>query len=200
MPITPAWRTDGSGTTFVWTSYLATQSPEFKDTIGASKQVEWPTGQGGKSNAGVAAVVQQTPGAIGYIELNYADQNKIPYGAVKNKDGKFVKASAASISAAGAGAAEKMSGTVITADIWNQAGADAYPISSFTYLIVYKDLNNLPSKEAAQALADYLVWATHDGQKFASEMGYAPLAPAVQAKVEAALGQLSYKGQAVKAK
>src|SRR3954453_2245015 len=112
-PITPAWRTDGSGTTFVWTSYLATQSPEFKDTVGASKQVEWPTGQGGKGNPGVAAVVQQTPGAIGYIELNYAEQNKIAYGVVKNKDGKFVKASAASISAAGAGAAEKMSGSVV---------------------------------------------------------------------------------------
>jgi phosphate transport system substrate-binding protein len=197
-PITPAWRTDGSGTTFVWTSYLTTQSPEFKDAIGASKQVEWPTGQGGKGNPGVAAIVQQTPGAIGYVELNYAEQNKITFGAVKNKDGKFVKASAASISAAGAGAAEKMSGSVVTADIWNQPGADSYPISSFTYLIVYKDLNNVASMEHAKALADFLSWATHDGQKFAGEMGYAPLAPPVQAKVEAALGMLTYKGQPVK--
>src|SRR5436190_7134906 len=162
--ITPAWRTDGSGTTFVFTNYLATQSEEFKGSVGTGKQVKWPAGQGGKGNEGVAAVVQQTAGAIGYIELNYATANKIPFGAVKNKDGKFVRASAETVSAAGEGAAARLSGTVLAADIWNQPGAKAYPISAFTYLVVYKDLSkvNIQSPQEARALADFLWWATHD--------------------------------------
>jgi phosphate transport system substrate-binding protein len=197
--ITPASRTDGSGTTFVWTSYLATQSPEFKAAIGVSKTVKFPVGQGGKGNEGVTAVVQQTPGAIGYVELAFADQNKISYAAVKNKSGKFVKASTASISAAGAGAVDKMKGHVLAADIWNQAGDDAYPISSFTYLIVYKDLNNVKSKEQAAALIDFLNWAVTGGQALASELDYAPLADGVRAKAIDALKTITYQGNAVTA-
>jgi phosphate transport system substrate-binding protein len=196
--ITVAYRTDGSGTTFVWTNYLSTQSEDFKGTVGAGKAVKFPVGQGGKGNEGVTAIVQQTPGAIGYIEENYADQNKIAYGSVQNKDGKFVKASPEAVSAAGAGAVEQLKGNQLTANIWNQSGADAYPIASFTYLLVYKDLNNVKSKEQAQALANFLWWATHDGQKLAPELDYAPLAPAVQQKVEAALSSLSYGGAEVK--
>jgi phosphate transport system substrate-binding protein len=195
--IVPAWRTDGSGTTFVFTNYLATQSDEFKTTVGPGKQVKWPTGQGGKGNEGVAAIVQQTAGAIGYIELNYATANRITFGAVRNSSGEFVKASNETVSAAGAGAADTMSGTVLAADIWNQKGQRAYPISAFTYLIVYKDLNNLSAPEAAKGLADFLWWATHEGQKFASEMGYAPLARPVQEKIEAALKCLEHKGSPV---
>jgi phosphate transport system substrate-binding protein len=197
LVITPAWRTDGSGTNFVWTNYLATQSDDFKGSIGTGKQVKWPLGQGGKGNDGVTAIVQQTPGAIGYIEEAYADQNKIPYGSVKNQSGKFIKATPAAVSAAGAGAVDKMSGSVLAANIWNQPGDDAYPISSFTYLIIYRDLNNVKSKEQASALMDFLNWAVHDGQQFSAELDYAPLAPPVREKVDAALKSATYQGNAL---
>jgi phosphate transport system substrate-binding protein len=199
QPITPVWRTDGSGTTFVWTNYLATQSEEYKSSIGVGKQVKWPLGQGGKGNEGVAAVVRDTAGALGYIEVNYADQNKIPYGAVKNQAAQFIKASAETISAAGEGVVEKLNGNLLAADLWNQPGDKAYPVAAFTYFIIYKDLNNVQSQGQAQALVDFLWWASHDGQRFAAEMGYAPLAPAVQKKVEAALNAVNYKGNPIKA-
>ncbi len=196
--ITPAWRTDGSGTNYVFTNYLATQSEEFKGKVGVGKSVKWPVGQGGKGNPGVAAIVQQTPGALGYIEQNFADSNKISYGAVENKNGKFVKATPEAVSAAGAGAVEQFEGTVLAANLWNQAGDDSYPIASFTYLIVYKDLSNVKSKEQAQALTDFLYWATHDGQKFAKELDYAPLADGVTKKVDGALESLTYSGAGMK--
>jgi phosphate transport system substrate-binding protein len=195
LPITPAYRTDGSGTTYVWTHYLATQSDAFIGTIGMGKSVAWPIGQGGKGNAGVTAIVQQTPGAIGYVEQAYADQNHLSYGSIQNKNGQFIKASLEAVSAAGTGAADDMNGHVLAADLWNQPGDNAYPAGSFTYLIVYKDLHNLDNKQNAQALADFLWWATHDGQKFALDLDYAPLAGAVQQKVEAALKTLTYKGE-----
>ena len=196
--ITPVYRTDGSGTNYVWTNYLASQNADFKDSVGVGKQVKWPTGQGGKGTAGVAAVVQQTPGAVGYVEQNYADKNNIASASVQNKAGKFVKASAESVSAAGAAAAAQLNGNQLVANIWNQDGDAAYPIASFTYLIVYKDLNNLKTKEQAQALVDYLWWATHDGQKFAADLDYAPLAAPVSEKVGQALQSLTYGGQSIK--
>lgn len=194
LSITPAWRTDGSGTTYVWTNYLTTQSPEFAQTIGAGKEVKWSIGLGGKGNEGVAAVLQQTKGAIGYVEQNYADQNKIAYGSVRNKAGKFVKATPESVSLAADAAAAEMNGAVLKANLWNQAGDGSYPIASFTYLIVYKDLKNVKSKEQAQALYDFLWWSTHAGQKFAKELDYAPLAPAVLKKVEGALTLVKFQG------
>jgi phosphate transport system substrate-binding protein len=196
--ITAVYRTDGSGTNFVFTNYLATQSEDFKGTIGMGKQVKWPVGQGGKGNPGVTAIVQQTPGAIGYVEQNFADKNGITYGSVQNKAGKFVKASSESVSAAGISAVTNFKGTLLAANIWNQPGDGAYPIASFTYLIVYKDLNNLKSKEQAQALTSFLWWATHDGQKYAQELDYAPLATSVQQPVEQALGTLSFAGAGIK--
>ena len=198
--ISPAWRTDGSGTTFVWTSYLATQSEAFKSTIGAGKQVRWPTGQGGKGNEGVAAAVQQTPGAIGYIELNYALANKIAFGAVRNTAGAFVKATPETVSAACDAAATSLTGTILAANLWNQPGANAYPIASFTYLIVHKDLGTVKTMdtvEKAKALADFLWWSAHVGQQLTSELDYAPLSPGVTAKVEEALKTLTYKGTPV---
>jgi phosphate transport system substrate-binding protein len=159
--------------------------------------VKWPIGQGGKGNDGVTAIVQQTPGAIGYIEEAYADQNKIPYGSVKNLAGKFVKATPAAVSAAGAGAVGKMSGSVLAANIWNQPGDESYPISSFTYLIIYRDLNNVKSKDQAAALMDFLSWAIHDGQQFSADLDYAPLAPPVQEKADAALKSATYQGNAL---
>jgi phosphate transport system substrate-binding protein len=196
-PIVPGYRTDGSGTTFIFTNYLATQSEEFKSKVGVGKQVQWPKGQGGKGNEGVTQVVQQTVGGLGYVEQAYADENKLTYGLVKNKDGRFVKASPESVSMAGAGAAGSMSGDILAANIWDQPGETAYPIASFTYLIVYKDLNNLEDKETAQALVDFLWWAIHDGQKYAEELDYAPLAPGVLGHVEQALKNLTYKGEAL---
>ena len=197
-PITPAWRTDGSGTTFVWTSYLATQSDAFKETVGAAKQVEWPEGQGGKGNEGVAAIVQSTPGALGYIELNYATQNRIPFASVRNAAGKFIKASPETVSAAGEGAVEQMKGGSLAVDIWNQKGENAYPISAFTYILVYKDLSHVGSKADAQALVDFLSWATTDGQQMAAAMDYAPLAEPVRQKVAQAIGSLTYSGSALR--
>jgi phosphate transport system substrate-binding protein len=196
--ITAVYRTDGSGTNFVFTNYLATQSDDFKGTVGMGKQVKWPVGQGGKGNPGVTAIVQQTPGAIGYVEQNFADKNSIPYGAVQNKAGKFIKASPDSVSAAGGGAVGEFKGSLLAANIWNQDGDDAYPIASFTYLIVYKDLNNLKSKDQAQALVSFMWWATHDGQKYAKELDYAPIAAPVQQKVEEVLNGLTFGGAEVK--
>ena len=169
-----------------------------KAPIGMGKQVKWPVGQGGKGNPGVAAIVQQTQGAIGYVEQNYADKNNLQYGLVKNAAGQFVKASAAAVSAAGAKAADELKGTTLATPIWNQPGDSTYPISSFTYLIVYKDLHNVKSKEQAQALVDFLGWALHDGQAMASDLDYAPLDPAVITKVDAALATLTYGGSPIK--
>ena len=200
LAIMPAWRTDGSGTTYVFTNYLATQSEAFKGSVGTGKQVAWPVGQGGKGNEGVAAAVQQTKGAIGYIELNYALANKIAFGSVKNYAGRFVKASAEAVSAAGEGAVESLKGNVLAADIWNQKGEEAYPISSFTYLIVYRDLANVKTAAEAGALNEFLWWATHEGQSLASTMDYAPLSKGVQAKVSAALGGLTHDGKPLEKK
>jgi len=192
--ITPVWRTDGSGTTFVFTNYVVTQSKEFASTIGAGKQVKWPVGQGGKGNEGVTEVVQSTPGAIGYIELNYATANKIPYAAVKNRNGKFVKASTQTVAAAGAGAVNEMKDS-LAVNIWNQPGDDAYPIAAFTYFIVYKDLAYIKDRQKAEALVDFITWATSDGEKIASQLDYAPLAAPVQEKVKGAIASLTYEGK-----
>lgn len=199
LAITPAWRTDGSGTTFVFTNYIATQSEEFKSTIGAGKQVQFKAGQGGKGNEGVTAVVQGTPGAIGYIELNYATKNKIPFAAVKNVDGKFVKASPETVSAAGAGALSQMTPEKLAVNIWNQSGSNAYPIAAFTYIIVYKDLNNVKDEAKAKALVQFLTWAVTDGQKMAGEMDYAPLAPEVAKLALEAIHGLQHGGKTVSA-
>ncbi len=197
-PITPAYRTDGSGTTHVFTSYLATQSPAFTKTVGAGKQVKWPVGQGGKGNEGVAAAVQQTPGALGYVELNYATANQLPFAAIKNPAGRFIVASPDTISAAGVNAAGKLKGQTLAANIWNQPGDTAYPIAAFTYIIVYGDLVNLGSVEEARALTGFFTWALTDGQGVAASMDYAPLAEPVKAASLTAVNSLTYKGQSLK--
>ena len=196
--ITPVHRTDGSGTSFVFTNYLCTQSEDFKGSIGAGKSVQWPGGQGGKGNEGVTAAIQATPGAIGYIELNYAVANKIPFALMKNKSGKFAKASPESVAAAGAGAVDKMAAS-LAVDIWDQPGDDTYPISAFTYIIVYKDLGYLKDAAKAKALVGFLKWATTDGEKLAPEMSYAPLAAPVQQKVQDAINGLVWDGKPVAA-
>jgi len=198
LAITPAYRTDGSGTTYVFTNYLCTQSADFKNTVGAGKQVKFPIGQGGKGNEGVASVVQQTTGAIGYIELNYALQNKIAFASIKNKAGKFVKATPDAVSAAGDAAAKELSGTVLAANIWNQDGEKSYPIASFTYLIIYRDLNNVKTDAEAKALMAFLNWAVKDGQAEAGKLDYAPLGKKVQEASINALKEVSFGGKSVK--
>jgi phosphate transport system substrate-binding protein len=187
--ITVAHRSDGSGTTYIWVDYLAKVSPEWKTKVGVATSVNWPVGIGGKGNEGVAGLVQQTPGSIGYVELIYALQNKISYGSVKNLDGEFVKASLESVTAAAAAAEGKMPPD-FRVSITNAPGKTAYPVSSFTWLLFYE---NPKDKKKAQIMTDFMKWALDNGQKFAGELGYAPL-PASVIKMElAALGKILTK-------
>jgi phosphate transport system substrate-binding protein len=178
-------RSDGSGTTFIWTDYLSKVSPDWQKAAGSNTSVKWPVGLGGKGNEGVAGQVRQIPGSIGYIELIYAVQNNIPYGSVRNSAGVFLKASLAGVTAAAA-AAPQMPADFRTS-ITNEPGKDSYPISSFTYLLIPQQ-----SKDAAKGkiLADFLNWMVTDGQKMASGLDYAPLPAGVAAKVKEAIKQV----------
>jgi phosphate transport system substrate-binding protein len=179
--ITVVHRSDGSGTTYIWVDFLAKASPEWKKRVGVSTSVNWPTGVGGKGNEGVSGLVQQVPGSIGYVELIYALQNKIAFGSVQNLAGEFVRASTQSVTAAAAGAAAKMPAD-FRVSITNAEGKGAYPISSFTWLLLYE---NPKDKAQSKAMVDFVKWALGDGQKFATELGYAPL-PAAVVKMELA--------------
>jgi phosphate transport system substrate-binding protein len=179
-------RSEGSGTTYIWVDYLSKISPEFKKTVGVATSVKWPTGVGGKGNEGVSATVKQTPGAIGYVELIFALQNKISYGPVQNAAGEFVKASTQSVTAAAAEAAAKMPPD-FRVSITNAPGKGVYPISSFTWILLYE---NPKDKTKAKALVDFMKWALSDGQKYAPDLGYAPLPDAVVKLEMAALGKI----------
>jgi phosphate transport system substrate-binding protein len=178
-------RSDGSGTTFIWTDYLSKVSPDWKSQVGSDTSVKWPKGLGGKGNDGVAGSVRQLPGSIGYIELIYAVQNKIPYGSVKNSAGVFVKASLEGVTAAAASSPKMPADFRVS--ITNAPGKDAYPISSFTWLLIPEQ-----SKDAAKGkvLADFLKWMVADGQKMTSALDYAPLPDNVVAKVKDAIKQV----------
>lgn len=178
-------RSDGSGTTYIWTDYLSKISPEWQSQVGKGTSVKWPVGLGGKGNEGVAGMIRQMPGAIGYIELIYAVQNKIPYGVVKNAAGNFVKASLESVTAAAASVKNMPSDFRVS--ITNAPGKDAYPISSFTWLLIPTQ-----SKDAAKGkiLADFLNWMVDDGQKMTAELTYAPLPENVASKVKAEIKQV----------
>jgi phosphate transport system substrate-binding protein len=170
-------RSDGSGTTYIWTDYLSKISPEWKTKVGTNTSVNWPTGIGGKGNEGVAGQIKQTPGAVGYVELIYAVQNKMPYADVKNSAGNFVKPSLESVTAA-----------LATADIpddfrfsmTNAPGKDAYPIAGATWLLVYQQ-----QKDATKGkkLVEFLKWSLTDGEKMAKDLQYAPLPESVQQRV-----------------
>jgi phosphate transport system substrate-binding protein len=181
--ITVVHRSDGSGTTYIWVDYLSKVSPEWKEKVGVSTAVNWPAGVGGKGNEGVAGLVSQTPGSIGYVELIYALQNKIAFGAVQNASGEFVKATTDSVTAAAAAAAANMPAD-FRVSITNAAGSGAYPVSSFTWLLLYEDPKD---KAQSKAMVDFVKWALTDGQPFASQLGYAPLPAAVVALELAAL-------------
>jgi phosphate transport system substrate-binding protein len=177
-------RSDGSGTTYCWTDYLTKVSPDWASSVGKGTSVKWPVGLGAKGNEGVAGMIRQMEGSIGYVELIYAEQNKINYGAVKNAAGEFVKASLASTSAAAASAK-------IPADyrvsVTNAPGKDAYPIATFTWLLV-------PQKNADAAkqktLVDFLNWMVTDGQKMTEQLSYAPLPQAVAERVKKTIAEL----------
>jgi phosphate transport system substrate-binding protein len=170
-------RSDGSGTTFIWTDYLSKVSAEWKSEVGANTSVKWPKGLGGKGNEGVAGSIRQLPGSIGYVELIYALQNKIPYGSVQNAAGAFMKASLESVTAAAASAPKMPADFRVS--ITNSPGKDAYPISSFTWLLIPQQAKD-PAK--GKILADFLNWMVTDGQKMTESLSYAPLPENVAAK------------------
>lgn len=188
--ITVVHRSDGSGTTFIFTEYLSKVSPEWKDKVGAGTAVNWPAGLGAKGNEGVTGQVKQTPNSIGYIELIYAVQNNLPYASVKNSAGEIIKPTLDSITAAAQGVVEKMPDD-LRFSITNAPGKDAYPISAFTYLLVYK---NQDDQQKGKALAELLWWAIHDGQKIARQMTYAPLPEGVVIKAEQKIRSMTYQG------
>jgi phosphate transport system substrate-binding protein len=180
--IAVAHRSDGSGTSFIFTDYLSKVSPEFKSKVGANASVNWPVGVGGKGSDGVSGLVTQTPGAIGYVELIYALQNKIAYGSVQNAAGEFVKGSPDSVSKAAAGATMPADFRV---SITNAPGAGAYPISSFTWLLLYQNPTDV---QRSKIMVDFTKWALTNGQKYAADLGYAPLPDAVVQQELTALG------------
>ena len=178
-------RSDGSGTSFIFTDYLSKVSPDWKNQVGADTSVKWPIGMGGKGNEGVSGLIRQLSGSIGYVELVYAVQNNIPYGSVRNSSGAFVKASLDGVTAAAASAPKMPADFRVS--ITNAPGKDAYPISSFTWLLIPAQ-----SKDAAKGkiLADFLNWMVTDGQKMTSALSYASLPDNVVAKVKEAIKQV----------
>lgn len=178
-------RSDGSGTTFVWVDYLSKISPEWSQKVGRGTSVNWPVGLGGRGNEGVAATVRQAEGAIGYVELGYALINKMAFGQVKNRAGSYITPSIESVTAAAAGAMAQMGpNTDFRVSITDPAGADAYPISSFTWLLLRK---TYPDGAKARELVKFVRWALGEGQAQAPRLGYAPLPKAMVSWIDARL-------------
>jgi phosphate transport system substrate-binding protein len=169
--VTVARRSDSSGTSHIFTSYLKAVSPQWARQVGAGKAVSWPVGLGGKGNDGVAAIVKQTPGAVGYVELAYATQNGLPFAAIRNRAGAFVNPSVAGVTSAASASARQLQRDV-RYTIVNAPGAASYPISGFTYILVYK---NQSDKAKAKSTVNFLHWAMGAGQRYARPLGYAPL-------------------------
>src|SRR6202161_2613603 len=164
-------RSDGSGTSYIWTDYLSKVSPEWQTKVGKATSVNWPVGLGGKGNEGVSALIQQTPGSLGYIELIYAIQNKLPYGKVKNSSGVFVKADLASVSGAAAATAKFMPDD-FRVSITNPEGKAAYPIASFTWLLIPSKFSDTAKRDVVK---DFLKWMMTDGQQYCEALSYAKL-------------------------
>jgi phosphate transport system substrate-binding protein len=191
LAIAVAHRSDGSGTTYTFTDYLTSAVPAWKAGPGKGKSVSWPVGLGGKGNEGVTGLVKQNDGGIGYVELAYATQNKLPAAQLKNASGNWVKPTLEAVSEA---AAEAQIPDDFRVSIVNQPGKAAWPISTFTYLLVWKDS---PDSVKGDALLKFIWWAEHDGQKLAASLDYAPLPRPVVAKVEASLQKMTAAGKAV---
>jgi phosphate transport system permease protein/phosphate transport system substrate-binding protein len=206
--ITVVRRSDGSGTTFIWTSYLSNVSPKWKDTVGRGTSVNWPTGLGGKGNDGVSALVQQTPYSIGYVEFTYAKKNNLAYGYVQNAVGEFIEPKIESFAKAAEYAAVTLprgdaswSRVSIVDSLTNNTQAHgAYPITSFSYIIVYKELNVLPNMDeaTAKALVNFLWWTVHDGQNYAADLYYVPLPASVVAHNEETIRLMTFNGQQIR--
>jgi phosphate transport system substrate-binding protein len=179
-------RADGSGTTYIWTDYLSGVSDEWKTKVGKGTSVNWPVGLGGKGNEGVTGSIKNTPNSIGYVELIYAETNKIPYGNVKNAAGVFVKASLAAVSAAAAGKAKEMPDD-FRVSIVNAPGKAAYPISSFTWLLIPEKFSDATKRDAIKG---FLKWALADGQGYAENLSYAKLPKEVVAKELKAINKI----------
>ena len=192
--LTVVHRSDGSGTTFIFSSYLGKVSAEWKEKVGSGTSLNWPTGLGGKGNPGVAGLVQQTPGSVGYVELIYALQNKMPYGPVKNKKGHFVTATLVTTSkAADTNLPNDMKVMLVDTD-----ASEGYPISGFTWILSYKDLNyGGRTEEKAKEVIKLLWWMTHAGQKYAEPLDYAPLSQKAVEKAEKLIKSISYKSSAL---
>jgi phosphate transport system substrate-binding protein len=185
-------RSDGSGTTYIFTDYLAKAVPSWNASVGKGKEVKWPAGLGAKGNEGVAGQVKQTPGSIGYVELAYAKQNKLPVAAVRNQAGRFIAASVPAVTAAAAGASAVLPpNTDYRISIVDAPGADSYPISSFTWILVYQK-----QEDAAKGkkLVDFLEWALTDGEKEAATLDYAPLPADMATSVRARLKTIDLTG------
>ncbi len=179
-------RSDGSGTTYIWTDYLSKVSEEWKSKVGKGTSVNWPVGLGGKGNEGVAGLVKQTPNSFGYVELIYAIQNNMPYGRVKNSSGALIKADLASVTAAAAGAAKDMPED-FRVSITNAPGKSAYPISSFTWLLVPQKIQDAGKRDA---LKGFLKWMVSDGQNYAETLSYAKLPKEVIEKEKKAINNI----------
>jgi phosphate transport system substrate-binding protein len=194
LPILVAHRSDGSGTTNIFTNYLSKVSPEWKTKVGSAGAVNWPAGLGGKGNEGVAGLVKQTPGAIGYVELIYALQNKMDYAKIQNKKGKFILPSIASVTAAGNVTLPPDSKIFIT----DTDAADGYPIAGFTWVLIYKEQNyNSRSKDRATKLLKLLWWNIHEGQAFTEPLNYSPLSKEALKVSEKILKSATYDGKAI---
>ncbi|WP_407308565.1 phosphate ABC transporter substrate-binding protein PstS [Desulfosporosinus sp. SB140] len=189
LKITVAHRSDGSGTTYIFTDYLSNVSPDWSAKVGKGTSVNWPVGVGGKGSAGVAGVVQQTPGSIGYVELAYAVQNNLPYAMMQNKDGKWL---APSLQGASAAAAASTIPDDMRVSIVNASGADAYPISGFSWGLIYQDQTD---KSKGTALVNFLNWEIHDGQNLSEGLQYAKLPANLISREEAMLKSVTYQGQ-----
>jgi phosphate transport system substrate-binding protein len=189
--ITVVHRADGSGTSYVFTDYLSKVSTEWKDKVGADKSPKWPVGQGGKGNEGVTGQIKQQPNTIGYVELAYAVQNNLPTALIKNASGKFVEPSIDAVTAAAASASAQTPDD-LRVSITNSAGENAYPISSYTYILAYKEQKNA---EKAKALVDFLWWGIHDGEQFAKDLQYAPLPAEIVKRTEAKINSITSGGK-----
>jgi len=187
-PILVIHRSDGSGTTSIFTNYLCSVSPEWAKKVGTGTSVNWPLGLGGKGNEGVAGQIKTTRNSIGYVELAYAFENKLPYGTIRNRSGNFVEPSIKSTSAAAAGAAKNMPSDYRIALV-NQPGKDAYPIAGFTYLLVYQHQRD-PMR--GKKLVEFLRWELKRGQKMAPALLYAPLPGNVAQMVEKTVNSIQY--------
>ncbi len=194
MRITVVHRSDGSGTTFIFSDYLIKISREWKEKVGSGTSLNWPTGLGGKGNPSVAGLVKQTPGSVGYVELIYALQNKMPYGMVRNRNGNFVTATLASTSkAADTNLPDDMKVSLTDTD-----APEGYPISGFTWILAYKDqAYGSRTEEKGKELVKLLWWMTHEGQKYTGPLDYAPLSKKAVEKAEKLIKSISYKSSAL---